>query len=103
MAKKQVISVRLKAYDPRMLDKTTVDIADAAIATGARVVGPFPLPTRKEIFTVLRSPHVNRKSREQFERRTHIRFMKIFPTPETIDRLKVLPVAAGVDIKIKAT
>ncbi len=71
--------------------------------TGARVAGPIPLPTKREIYTVLRSPHVDRKSREQFEMRTHIRLLDILnPTPDTIDKLKVLPVAAGVDIKIKA-
>jgi len=100
---KQKIRIRLKAYDQRLLDRATLDIVETAKRTGARVIGPIPLPTRKEIFTVLRSPHVNRKSREQFERRTHLRFLEILnPTADTIDKLKVLPVAAGVDIKIKA-
>ncbi len=97
------IRIRLKAYDQRLLDRATADIVETAKRTGARVVGPIPLPTKKEIFTVLRSPHVDRKSREQFESRTHIRLLDILnPTPDTIDKLKVLPVAAGVDIKIKA-
>ncbi|MBY0530145.1 MAG: 30S ribosomal protein S10 [Rhabdochlamydiaceae bacterium] len=100
---RQKIRIRLKGYDQRVLDRSTADILETAIRTGARVVGPIPLPTRREIYTVLRSPHVDRKSREQFEIRTHIRMLDILnPTPETIDKLKVLPVAAGVDIKIKA-
>jgi small subunit ribosomal protein S10 len=97
------IRIRLKAYDQRLLDRSTADIVETAKRTGARVVGPIPLPTRREIFTVLRSPHVDRKSREQFEMRTHLRLLDILdPTPDTIDKLKVLPVAAGVDIEIKA-
>ncbi len=109
MAKQQLkeskskIRIRLKAYDQRLLDRSTADIVETAKRTGARVVGPIPLPTKKEIYTVLRSPHVDKKSREQFEIRTHIRLLDIMnPTPDTIDKLKVLPVAAGVDIKIKA-
>lgn len=105
MAKKQKskIRIRLKAYDQRLLDRATQDIVDTAKRTGARVVGAIPLPTKKEIFTVLRSPHVDKKSREQFESRTHLRLLDILdPTPDTIDKLKILPVAAGVDIKIKA-
>jgi small subunit ribosomal protein S10 len=101
--KSNKIRIRLKGYDPRLLDRTTLDIVETAKRTGARVVGPIPLPTKKEVYTVLRSPHVNRKSREQFEMRTHIRLLDILnPTAETIDKLKVLPVAAGIDIKIKA-
>jgi len=97
------IRIRLKGYDQRVLDRSTVDIVETAKRTGARVVGPIPLPTKKEIYTVLRSPHVDKKSREQFEVRTHIRLLDILnPTLDTIDKLKVLPVAAGVDIKIKA-
>ena len=103
MATKQKIRIRLKAFDQRMLDRSVQDIVETAKRTGARVVGPIPLPTKREIFTVLRSPHVDRKSREQFEIRTHVRMLDILnPTPDTIDKLKVLPVAAGVDIKIKA-
>jgi small subunit ribosomal protein S10 len=97
------IRIRLKAFDQRMLDRSVLDIVETAKRTGARVVGPIPLPTNREIYTVLRSPHVDRKSREQFEMRTHIRVLDLLdPTLDTIDKLKVLPVAAGVDIKIKA-
>lgn len=101
-ATRQKIKIRLKGYDPRVLDRATADIVETAKRTGARIAGPIPLPTRKEIYTVLRSPHVDKKSREQFESRTHIRLLVLDPTPETIDKLKVLPVAAGVDIKLKA-
>lgn len=97
------IRIRLKGYDQRILDRSTADIVETAKRTGARIVGPIPLPTKREIYTVLRSPHVDRKSREQFEIRTHVRLLDIInPTLDTIDKLKVLPVAAGVDIKIKA-
>lgn len=97
------IRIRLKAFDQRMLDRSVLDIVETAKRTGARVVGPIPLPTKRVIYTVLRSPHVDRKSREQFEMRTHIRVLDLLdPTLDTIDKLKVLPVAAGVDIKIKA-
>jgi small subunit ribosomal protein S10 len=100
---KSKIRIRLKGYDPRVLDRSTQDIVETAKRTGARIAGPIPLPTRREIYTVLRSPHVDRKSREQFEMRTHIRLLDILnPTPDTIDKLKILPVAAGVDIKVKA-
>jgi small subunit ribosomal protein S10 len=100
---KKKIRIRLKGYDQRILDRSTADIVETAKRTGARVVGPIPLPTRRELYTVLRSPHVDRKSREQFEIRTHIRLLDILnPTLDTIDKLKVLPVAAGIDIKIKA-
>lgn len=97
------IRIRLKAFDQRTLDRSVQDIVETAKRTGARVVGPIPLPTKREIYTVLRSPHVDRKSREQFEMRTHIRMLDLLdPTLDTIEKLKVLPVAAGVDIKIKA-
>ncbi len=97
------IRIRLKGYDQRVLDRAISDIVEVAKRTGALVVGPIPLPTRRELYTVLRSPHVDRKSREQFEIRTHLRLLDILsPTPDTIDKLKVLPIAAGVDIKIKA-
>jgi small subunit ribosomal protein S10 len=96
---KRRIRVRLKAYDHRILDRAIEDIVEAAKRTGARIAGPIPLPTRRKIFTVLRSPHVDRKSREQFESRTYLRLLDILhPTPDTIDKLKVLPIAAGVDI-----
>lgn len=100
---KQKIRIRLKGYDQRVLDRATADIVETAKRTGARVVGPIPLPTRREIYTVLRSPHVDRKSREQFEIRTHKRLMDILnPTGRTVDALKTLTLPAGVDIKIKA-
>lgn len=100
---KQVIRIRLKGYDQRLLDRSTLDIVETAKRTGAAVVGPVPLPTRREIYTVLRSPHVDRKSREQFEIRTHKRLIDIMnPTGKTIDALKTLTLPAGVDIKIKA-
>ena len=106
MAKKtsnKKIRIRLKGYDQRVLDRSTADIVETAKRTGARVAGPIPLPTKREIYTVLRSPHVDRKSREQFEIRTHLRLLDILnPTLDTIDHLKNLPVAAGVDIKVKA-
>ena len=102
-APRKKIRIRLKAFDQRMLDRSVLDIVETSKRTGARVVGPIPLPTKREIYTVLRSPHVDRKSREQFEMRTHIRVLDLLdPTLDTIDKLKVLPVAAGVDIKIKA-
>ncbi len=86
-----------------MLDRATADIVETAKRTGARIAGPIPLPTKTERYTVLRSPHVDRKSREQFEMHTHSRVIDLLnPTPDTIDKLKILPVAAGVDIKIKA-
>lgn len=97
------IRIRLKGYDQRVLDRSTSDIVECAKRTGARIAGPIPLPTRRQIVTVLRSPHVDRKSREQFESRTHVRVLDILsPTPDTIDKLKSLSVAAGIDIKIKA-
>lgn len=100
---RQKIRIRLKGYDQRVVDRATEDIVETAKRTGARIAGPIPLPTKREIYTVLRSPHIDRKSREQFEMRTHIRLLDILsPTPDTIDKLKVLLVPAGVDIKIKA-
>jgi small subunit ribosomal protein S10 len=99
---KQKIRIRLKGYDQRVLDRCTADIVETAKRTGARVAGPIPLPTRREIYTVLRSPHVDRKSREQFEIRTHKRLMEILnPTGKTVDALKGLTLPAGVDIKLK--
>ena len=98
------IRIRLKGHDQRILDRATLDIVETAKRTGARVVGPIPLPTKRELYTVLRSPHVDRKSREQFEMRTHLRLLDIMnPTLDTIDKLKTLSVAAGVDITIKAS
>lgn len=102
-AAKQKIRIRLKGYDQRILDRSTADIVETAKRTGAGVAGPIPLPTKREIFTVLRSPNIDRKSREQFEMRTHKRLVDILdPTGKTIDALKTLTLPAGVDIKIKA-
>ena len=99
---KTKIRIRLKAYDHKLLDQSSVDIVDTARKTGARIVGPVPLPTRINKFTVLRSPHVNKKSREQFEIRTHKRMMDILePTQQTVDALMKLDLAAGVDVQIK--
>ncbi len=98
----QSIRIRLRAYDSRLLDKSTGDIVETAKRTGARVSGPIPLPTRIEKFSVNRSPHVNKKSAEQFEIRTHKRLLDIFePTARTVDELKKLNLPAGVDITIK--
>jgi small subunit ribosomal protein S10 len=92
----------LKAFDHRLLDQSVAEIVDTAKRTGATVVGPIPLPTKMERFTVLRSPHVDKKSREQFEIRTHKRLLDIVnPTSRTIDELKKLNLSAGVDIKIR--
>ena len=101
--KRSKIRIRLKCFDQRVLDRATLDIVETAKRTGAQVSGPIPLPTKREIYTVLRSPHVDRKSREQFESRTHKRLIDILmPTGKTIDALKTLTLPAGVDIKIKA-
>lgn len=100
---RQKIRIRLKGYDQRLLDRSTEDIVETAKRTGAAVAGPIPLPTRCEKFTVLRSPHVDKKSRDQYEIRTHKRLIDILnPTAKTIDALKTLTLPAGVDIKIKA-
>jgi small subunit ribosomal protein S10 len=97
------IRIRLKAYDYRVLDQSTTEIVDTAKRTGARLAGPIPLPTAKNKWTVLRSPHVDKKSREQFEIRTHKRLIDIFePTPQTVDALMKLDLPAGVDVEIKA-
>ena len=98
----QNIRIRLKAFDHRVLDQSATEIVNTAQRTGAKVRGPIPLPTRIEKFTVLRSPHVNKKSREQFEIRTHKRVLDIVdPTPQTVDALMKLDLAAGVDVEIK--
>ena len=100
--KDQNIRIRLKAYDHRTLDTSAKEILDTAKRTGANVNGPIPLPTSIKKFTVLRSPHVNKKSREQFEMRTHKRVLDIVdPTPQTVDALMKLDLAAGVDVEIK--
>jgi small subunit ribosomal protein S10 len=97
------IRIRLKAYDYRVLDSSTTDIVDTARRTGARVVGPIPLPTHIARYTVNRGPHVDKKSREQFEIRTHKRLLDIFePTAQTVDALMKLELPAGVDVEIKA-
>ena len=102
MIDNQNIRIRLKAFDHRVLDASTKEIVSTAKRTGARVRGPIPLPTRIEKFTVNRSPHVDKKSREQFEIRTHKRVLDIVdPTPQTVDALMKLDLAAGVDVEIK--
>ena len=98
----QKIRIRLKAYDHRLLDQSTMEIVDTAKQTGAKVAGPIPLPTRTTRFTVLRSPHIDKKSREQFEIRTHKRLLDILePTQQTVDALMKLELSAGVDVEIK--
>jgi small subunit ribosomal protein S10 len=101
-ATRQRIRIRLKGFDQRLLDRATADIVETAKRTGAAIAGPIPLPTSCEKFTVLRSPHVDRKSREQFEIRTHRRLIDILePNSKTIDALRGLTLPAGVDIKLK--
>jgi small subunit ribosomal protein S10 len=96
------IRIRLKAYDHKLLDQSVTEILDAAKRTGARVSGPIPLPTEINRFCVLRSPHVDKKSREHFEMRTHKRLLDILdPTQQTIDALMKLDLSAGVDVEIK--
>ena len=98
----QKIRIRMKAFDHKLLDRSASEIIDTAIRTGARTAGPIPLPTTIEKFTVLRGPHVDKKSREQFEIRTHRRLVDILdPTPQTVDALMKLELAAGVDVEIK--
>ncbi len=98
----QRIRIRLKGFDYRILDQSAREIVDTVKQTGARVAGPIPLPTRIEKFTVQRSTHADKKSREQFEIRTHKRLLDILePTPETMDALMKLNLAAGVDVEIK--
>ena len=98
----QKIKIKLKAYDHKLLDRSVSEIVETTRRTGAKVVGPIPLPTMKNKWTVLRSPHVDKKSREQFEIRTHKRIMEILePTPQTVDALMKLDLSGGVDIEIK--
>ena len=98
----QNIRIRLKAFDHRVLDQSTGEIVQTAKRTGAEVRGPIPLPTRIEKYTVLRGPHIDKKSREQFEIRTHKRMLDIVdPPPQTVDALMKLDLAAGVDVEIK--
>ena len=99
---RQNIRIRLKAFDHRVLDSSAAEIVNTAKRTGASVSGPVPLPTRIEKFCVNRSPHIDKKSREQFEMRTHRRLLDIIdPTPQTVDALMKLDLAAGVDVEIK--
>jgi len=98
----QKIRIKLKAYDHKVLDKSAEEIVKTAVRTGARVVGPIPLPTDISRYTVLRSPHIDKRSREQFEIRVHKRLLELLePTPDTIDALMKLDLAAGVDVEIK--
>jgi small subunit ribosomal protein S10 len=98
----QKIRIRLKAYDHRVLDQSVGEIVETAKRTGARVVGPIPLPTALDKYTVLRSPHVDKKSREQFEIRTHKRLLDIVePTSQTVEALMKLDLSAGIDVEIK--
>ena len=98
----QKIKIKLQAYDHKLLDRSVAEIVETTRRTGAKVVGPIPLPTMKNKWTVLRSPHVDKKSREQFEIRTHKRILEILePTPQTVDALMKLDLSGGVDIEIK--
>lgn len=98
----QKIRIKLKAYDHRLLDQAAVEIVDAVKRTGAKVLGPLPLPTKREMYTVLRSPVIDKKSREQFDLSTHKRLIDICePTSKTIDALRKLNLPAGVDVEIK--
>lgn len=97
------IKIRMESYDHEALDKSAAELVDTAKRTGARVQGPIPLPTRIERYTVLRSPHIDKKSREQFEIRTHKRLLDILdPTQQTLDALMKLDLSAGVDVEIKS-
>ena len=97
------IQIRMEAYDYEALDQAALDIVETSVRTGARVAGPIPLPTRIERYTVLRSPHVDKKSREQFEIRTHKRLLDILePTPQTLDALMKLDLSAGVNVELKS-
>jgi small subunit ribosomal protein S10 len=98
----QKIRIKLKAYDHRVLDSSVHEIVETARRTGARVSGPIPLPTNRSLYTVLRSPHIDKKSREQFEIKVHKRLLDILePTPQTVDALMKLDLSAGVDVEIK--
>lgn len=102
LATGQKIRIRLKAYDHRILDQSVKEIVETVRKSGARVIGPIPMPTVRNLWTVLRSPHVDKKSREQFEMRTHKRIIDIVePSPTTVDALMKLDLSAGVDIEIK--
>ncbi|MEE4282793.1 MAG: 30S ribosomal protein S10 [Pseudomonadales bacterium] len=102
MAANQKIRIRLKSFDHKLVDRSCTEIVDTAKRTGAHVKGPIPLPTKKERFTVLISPHVNKDARDQYELRTHKRLLDIVdPTDKTVDALMKLDLAAGVDVQIK--
>jgi len=102
MAGKQIIRIRLKAFDHRLIDQSTREIVETAQRTGAQVKGPIPLPTKKERYTILISPHVDKDARDQYEIRTHKRLLDIVnPTDKTVDALMKLDLAAGVDVQIK--
>lgn len=102
MSSNQRIRIRLKAFDHKLIDQSAKEIVETAKRTGAHVLGPIPLPTKKERFTVLISPHVNKDARDQYEIRTHKRLMDIVdPTDKTVDALMKLDLAAGVDVQIK--
>jgi len=102
MANKDIIKIRLKAYDHRLIDQAAKKIVESVVKTGAKINGPIPLPTQKEVFTILRSPHVNKDSREQFERRTHKRLIQIIdPNPKTIEALMHIDLPSGIDIVLK--
>ncbi|MGI6360609.1 MAG: 30S ribosomal protein S10 [Acholeplasmatales bacterium] len=99
---KEVIKIRLKAYDHRLIDQSAKKIIESVRKSGAEVKGPIPLPTKREVFTILRSPHVNKDSREQFERRTHKRLIEIVePNAQTIEALMHIDLPSGVDIVLK--
>jgi len=98
----QKIRLKLKAYDHRLIDQSAQEIVDTAIRTGAKIVGPIPLPTKKELYTVLKSPHVNKKAREQFHLAIHKRLIDLLdPTAKTVEALRRLNLPAGVDVEIK--
>jgi len=101
-AQKEMIRIRLKAYDHQLIDQAAEKIVETAKRSGSAVSGPIPLPTKREIVTILRSPHVNKDSREQFERRTHKRLIDVVkPSPKTVEALMSLELPAGVEIEIK--
>jgi len=102
VTKQQRIRIKLKAYDHRVLDQAAAEITDTVKQTGAMVLGPIPLPTKREIYVVLRGPHIDKKSREEFYLKTHKRLLDIVnPTAKTIDALRKLNLSAGVDVEIK--
>jgi small subunit ribosomal protein S10 len=102
VASKQKIRIRLRGYDHELVDKSTQKIVDTALRNDARVAGPIPLPTERTLYTVIRSPHVNKDSREQFEMKTHKRLIDILdPNPKVVENLMRLDLPAGVDIEIK--